>query len=163
MATHPALDMTKVTPASELVGEDEQETQGLRALAQKATDFVTSFRWVRSIRGSYEGLSIAGVVGVFLFNIEPSQAGVDEWLWVVVGDVPPAYLVADDAPNPAKALRVYVQEMQRWVDAVQAGRSVAELIPVNVPPTKEYAAMLQSRLKFLRERVLSDYAEDLAD
>jgi len=82
---------------------------------------------------------------------------------VVVGDVPSAYLVADDAPNPAKALRVYLDEMQRWVDAAQAGKPVVDLIPVNVPPTKEAAAQLQSRLVFLRDKVLSEYAPDLLD
>jgi hypothetical protein len=163
MGPHSALDMTKVTPASERIGDDDQETQDLMALARKATDFLSSFRWVRSIKATYQGISIAGVFGVFLFDIEPSEAGVDEWLWVVVGDVPSAYLVADDAPNPAKALRVYLDEMQRWVDAAQAGKPVVDLIPVNVPPTKEAAVQLQSRLVFLRDKVLSEYAPDLLD
>jgi hypothetical protein len=42
MAPHSALDMTKVTPASELIGDDDQETQDLMALARKATDFLSS-------------------------------------------------------------------------------------------------------------------------
>lgn len=46
--------------------------------------------------------------------------------------------------------------MQDWVDAVNLGQPVENLIPVNAPPTKEYAAMLQSRLTFLKEQLLSD-------
>lgn len=93
---------------------------------------------------------------MFLINIEPSEPGVDDWLWVVVGDIPPAYLVTDNAPDPISALGAYNEVMQDWVDAVNQGQPVENLIPVNAPPTKEYATMLQSRLTFLKEQLLSD-------
>lgn len=40
------------------------------------------------------------------------------------------------------------------VDAVRAGESVEELIPVNARPTPEYAAMLAGRLAFIRENLI---------
>lgn len=108
----------------------------------------------------YAEIAVAGVVGVFLCYIEPeAHENVDEWLWVVVGDVPPAYLVTDDAPTSTGALEAYIVEMQTWVAAVNAGKSVDDLIPVSVPPTKEHAAMLQTRLAFLRSRILPEYAD----
>lgn len=78
-----------------------------------------------------------------------------------MGDLPSAYLTTDDCPNPATALDGYIGAMQEWVDAAQKGRSVAELIPVNVPATKEKASMLKTLLDFLDERILSEYQEDL--
>ena len=48
---------------------------------------------------------IGGVVAVFLFRID-GPPEVDPLLWVVVGDLPTAYLVTDDAPSPAIALDV---------------------------------------------------------
>jgi hypothetical protein len=98
------------------------------------------------------------VVAVFLFRIVPKQEGVDEWLWVVVGDLPSAYLVTDDNPTPASALEAYVAEMSAWVDAVENGRPVADLIPVNVPPTRENSQQLRNRLTFLSANVIPRYA-----
>ena len=92
------------------------------------------------------GIPIPGVIGVFLIRITPAR------------DVPPAYLVMDDAQHPAQALRLYIDEMQLWVDAVRGGQPTTDLIPVTAPATVNYADMLASRLAFLRDRVLSDYA-----
>jgi hypothetical protein len=51
--------------------------------------------------------------------------------------------------------------MSEWVDAVKNGRPVDELIPVNVPPTMEYADMLENRLNYLDTEILIDYKDDL--
>ena len=89
----------------------------------------------------------------------------DEWLWVVVGDVPPAYLVTDDAATPAKALGIYIDLMEEWVDAVEAGEPVGDLIPVAtadgyelIDETPANAAMLKSRLGYLREQIVPEFA-----
>jgi hypothetical protein len=42
-------------------------------------------------------------VVVFLFEIIPSREDVDDKVWLIVGDLPPAYITAEDAPNPAAA------------------------------------------------------------
>jgi hypothetical protein len=155
------VDMTKVEFVAELRGEDAEETEELRALAQMAEKFVTSFSWCNVIEQAYAGIVIPSVIGTFLFEITPTTPDVDRVLWIIIGDVPPAYLVVDEAPNPAMALKQYIELMSDWVKAVEEGRSVEDLIPVNVAPTQEYAAMLKSRLAFLRDRVLPDYAEDI--
>jgi hypothetical protein len=46
--------------------------------------------------------------------------------------------------------------MQRWVDAVRAGGSLQDIIPVNVSPTLEYADMLSTRLSFIRDHFIDD-------
>jgi hypothetical protein len=79
----------------------------------------------------------------------------------VVGDLPSAYLVTDNAPNPACALDAYICEMGRWVTAVKEGKSVVGLIPVNVAPSVEYAKRLEWRLNFLDREILSEYKDDL--
>lgn len=119
------------------------------------------YDWCVDILESYVGIFFAGVVGVFLFKIKPSAEAIDEWLWVVAGDLPPIYLTCDDCPNAACALDSYIGAMEEWVRAAESGGSVADLIPVNVPATPENAAMLKSRLRMLDERVLSQYKEDL--
>ncbi|MFO0444160.1 MAG: hypothetical protein ACK50F_07775, partial [Betaproteobacteria bacterium] len=121
------------------------------------------YDWCKEILEEYVGLLAAGIVGIFLFRISPSRPDVDEWLWVIVGDLPPTYLTCDRCPNPATALDGYIGAMSEWVEAASKGESVAELIPVNVPATPDNAAMLRSRLDFLDQRVLGDYREDLKE
>ena len=88
-------------------------------------------------------------MAVFLFHILPARDGVDDWLWVVTGDLPPAYLVMDESPDAASALRAYVREMRQWTDAARSGESVEGLIPVNADPSVENADRLAKRLDFL--------------
>lgn len=127
----------------------------------EARSFLRFFKWCKEIREEYVGIFIDGVVGVFLFRITPSRADVDEWIWVIVGDIPPAYLTCESCPNPATALDGYIGAMSEWVEAADVGASVAKLIPVNVPATRENAKMLRKRLAFLNDRVLDKYRQDL--
>lgn len=100
-------------------------------------------------------VAIPGVIAFFLFNIVPNAPDIDEWLWVVVGDLPPAYLVTDDAKTVNNALKAYIYEMRRWTQAVSEGKSTDDLIPVNVQPTIEAAKRLEERLAFLESEVLA--------
>jgi hypothetical protein len=158
--TSPALE--KLVLASRMAGEDAEETALLREMLMEAAKFIRTFRWCGAVKESYFGLGVGKVVAVFLFKITPER-NADEYVWVVVGDLPPAYVSIDHARTAAGALDAYIGAMQQWVDAVTEGRSVKELIPVNVSPTKEYAEMLRSRLKFLRKEILSQYEDDLRD
>ena len=141
-------DTSEMTRVSDLV-DDEQ-----LALARKAADFLTAFRWCAGVTESFLAFDIGYPLGVFLFRIEPRLVGVDDTFWVVVGDCPPAFLVCDVAPDWVGALRRYVYEMQRWVDAVRAGNSVDGIIPVGVAPTLEHADMLASRLGFIQDHCI---------
>jgi hypothetical protein len=143
-----------VTPLAEYVSGGKDDAEEVLALADRASAFLATLTWCRGVRERWVGIAVPGVVGVFLLCIEPSSPTVDEWLWVIVGDLPPAYLVTDDAPNPAAALDGYISEMHAWVRAVRDGAPRDDLIPVNAPATPEYADMLESRLRFLRAEVI---------
>jgi hypothetical protein len=157
------IDVSKVVPAASMQGTDAEETAGLKVLLDEATTYLKSFTWCRGIKGAYLGIGVPPILGVFLFEIVPARKGVDDKVWVVVGDLPPAYITTEESPNPATALDSYIGAMEDWVEAARAGRSVQGLIPVNVPPTEENAGRLESRLSFLDQEILSNYADDLKD
>ena len=144
-------DVTSVVPIAVMRGENEQETRGLACMHDEAHGFLSSFSWCRRIEESFFGFGYAGIVAVFLFKVTPATAGVDDWLWVIVGDLPPAYLVTEGNPTPDLAVDAYISEMSKWVQAAKEGRPVKDLIPVNVPPTQENAEALERRLGALRE------------
>jgi hypothetical protein len=150
------VDFTQLVSEFEIVGGDEEETRQLRALLSDARYFVGEFPWCESVREAFLGFGIDGLVGVVLVRIQPGSDGIDEWLWIVVGDLPPLYLVTDLSPTPAAALRTYIGLCQEWVDAVNAGRSVEDFVPIDAPPDAEHADMLERRLRFLATEVLPE-------
>ena len=148
------IDFHQVVQTSDMTGEDEEERELLNQMLEEASDYLTSFAWCEAITESYVGIAIGGVVAVFLFRIRPARTDVDEWLWVIVGDLPTAYITTVGIPDPPSALKAYITEMRRWVNAVTSGRPVSELIPVDVAPTPENAELLAKRLRFLEDRIL---------
>ncbi|MFV2056788.1 MAG: hypothetical protein ACC707_09990 [Thiohalomonadales bacterium] len=127
----------------------------------EAKDEISFYNWCLNIVESYVGIFYANIVGVFLFRINPSVDDVDEWVWVIVGDLPPIYITAEESPNAACALDSYIGAMEEWIEAAEKGESVSELIPVNVLANEENANSLKIRLTMLSERILSQYKEDL--
>lgn len=153
------ISFKKLVPVIQMQGDSEPETKLLQQMLKEAETYLLSFEWCKSIVESYFGLGIGEVVAVFLFRIVPAKKGVDEWLWVVVGDLPPAYLVIDSNSTPLQALKAYVEEMQAWVVAVETGKSINDLIPVDVSPTRDNAKQLKQRLVFLKTKIMPRYEE----
>jgi hypothetical protein len=100
------------------------------------------------------GEYIPGVIAIFLVELHRSEPDVDPFTWVIVGDLPPAYLNPVYCGSPQAALRGYIEEMSAWVEAVQKGESTDDMIPVNAEPTKENATALTTRLRFLEREIL---------
>lgn len=143
-----------VVPTSEMHGESNEETLKLREMEFRARSFLSSFDWCQEIREFYFGDGIADIVAVFFARIESARPSVDEYLWVIVGEVPSAYLVVDASRTPREALEAYIGEMRKWVAVAQNGRHPDDVIPVNVPATPEWAEALASRLDFLEKKLI---------
>jgi len=157
------VNESRLAPTGVIVGDDAEDTRLLQEAEREATAYLDSFDWCGEVLETHLGLGIGGIFAVFLCHIVPGASGVDAWLWVVVGDLPPLYMPTDDCPNPAAALDAYVGAMSEWVSAVQEGRPLDDLPPVAAAPTMEHATMLQDRLKYLDEEILREYEADLAE
>ena len=151
------VDLAKLTPAEQVSGEDAEETVLLREMLHSAKEYVQSFRWCPSIDRVYFGCGVGGVVAVFLFHFSERIGDSDEWLWVIEGDLPSAYLVLDQAGDPASALDVYCQLMDEWAKAVLERRSLEDVFLVKAEPTPDNAKNLMTRLNFIRTRLLPDW------
>ena len=155
------INFNKVVEFNAIDHDLTADIDEIRKLQQEARTFLESHPWCKGVKRVYSGFAYPGVVAVFLFQLIPGHKDVDEWVWVIVGDVPPAYITCDVAPNPAAALDAYIGAMEKWVNAAKNERPVDGLIPVNVPPTKTYAEQLEGRMKFLDGQILSLYKDDL--
>jgi hypothetical protein len=119
------------------------------AMAQRAEQFLTEHRWCKHIIGRWLAWALVDKAGVFYFRLEPVREGIDNELWLIVGDLPPAYIVCDNASTWQEALDAYAVEMMKWVEAVREGRGIEDVIPVNVSPTAEHADMLATRCELI--------------
>lgn len=151
------VDMRTVLSVAHMTGEDDEETGLLQASLHEAAEFLQSHEWCEGIAESYFGLGIGGVVAVFLFRIH-APPPVAEWLWIVVGDLPPCYLVTTDAATPLAALEIYCDLMQDWVAAVRSGRPLDHVVPLQMAPTGRNAVALDTRISFLRTQVIPMFA-----
>jgi hypothetical protein len=148
------IDFSRLSPTADISSESETDTRLLLGMAQEARQYLLSFDWCKSIQKAWFGWGVGGIAAVFLFEIEPATPNVDGMLWVVVGDLPPAYLVTDELPAPLDALKTYVDLMEEWIVAVRQGKSTENCIPVNTTSTRENADALETRLHFLKREFL---------
>ncbi|MDC3961311.1 hypothetical protein [Polyangium jinanense] len=148
------VDRSTIRPTTEMRGEDDAETSELQVMLETARSYVTSFGWCDGIEEEFFGLGIGGIVGVFLFRIRPVGA-IDEWLWVIAGDLPSAYLVTDRAASPTEALEVYCELMEDWIRVVRRGGDLRDAFPVLAEPNPTNADLLERRVVFLRNRIIT--------
>jgi hypothetical protein len=119
----------------------------------EAREYLLGQVWCRGILAGYFGAGVGRVCAAWLFRIDADE-GVDEWLWVVNGDIPSAYLVCDQVKDPKDAFLVYADLMQGWVDAVRQKKPLSEAFPVDAAPTEEMADMLGERIELLRTQIV---------
>jgi len=155
---HPP-SISGVVPIDEMRGEDALEQSLLIDLRDRARNYLLGQKWCFGIGETYFGDGIGRIVGIFLMELKPLPTHIDQWLWVIVGDLPSAYLVTDKAPTPVEALRTYISLMREWVELAYQGEGSRAVIPVNAPPTPEYARMLESRLDVLDDWAGTMFAE----
>ncbi|RVD55724.1 hypothetical protein EN794_051220 [Mesorhizobium sp. M00.F.Ca.ET.151.01.1.1] len=146
-------DLSKVSRLP-LAANDPDSGDDIDAALLEARQYLRSYNWGKNIKAEYLGYGAEGIVYIFLFEILPGRPDVPQWIWVIVGDVPPAYMPGDDVQTPYEVLDGYIGAMEDWVEAARQGKSVAKLIPVNVDANPANAEMLASRLAFLDEKVL---------
>jgi hypothetical protein len=109
--------------------------------------------WCEVVDEGYFGFGIGNIIAVFLFRIQPSAAYIGDHVWVIRGDIPPAFIDCRGVSTPQAALREYVSAMRSWAVAVKSGQSPEGCIQVNAPPTRENAIDLLARLEFVEKYI----------
>jgi hypothetical protein len=137
-----------------IVGDDDQDTALLRSMAADAQAYIESFAWCPPISEAYLASGVGGITALFLFEFFRRIRDRDDRLWVVVGDLPKAYLVVEPNDSPAVVMEQYCGLMEDWIAAVRNGTSLQEVFPVAAEPTPENALSLEKRIAFLLEKII---------
>lgn len=84
----------------------------LKELSKEVIIFVGGLIWCNRIVDVKFDRGWGYIMAVFYVTIERTSKNIPSQLWVVVGDLPPAYIDVDDNPNGACAIDSYVMEME---------------------------------------------------
>lgn len=156
---------SSLVPLQNIFGDDQLDSILLRKMGIDAGVFIRSFPWCTTVLESFFGGGVGGIFAIYFFHIRSSRPDVDPWIWIMIGDVPPAYLPLTDCGSPAAAFRSYMHGMSKWVDFARNGRvgTPAEGVPpVNVPSTPEWAERVNQQLYGLT-RAVKHLFEDESD
>jgi hypothetical protein len=148
------IDSSTFSLDHEIRGESAEETALLRGMLVDARKYIQSYSWCPRIGSVRYAGGVGGIVAVFYVDLERPINRLDKALWVIVGDLPSAYLVVIPSDGVAKALSRYCVLMEDWCGAVLAGSGLAAVFPVEADPTFDNARALQKRIAFLRSEIL---------
>lgn len=139
-------------PIEQLFGEDSFDTKLLTEMAIEAQKFLESQPWCKQVFEGYFAAGLGGIFAIFLFRIDTAAREADEWMWIINGDIPPAYLPLSDEVTPREVFEAYLAGMLRWVAVARGERlNGPDVPPVAVSPTREWADNLKNRLTVLEE------------
>jgi hypothetical protein len=148
------IDTSDFQEESAITGDDPEDTELLREMAAEARAYMEDFEWCPNIESVHLALGVGGIVAVFLFQFDEVIEDDDDALWVVVGDLPSAYVIVEPDDDGRAALSRYCEMMEDWAFNVLKGNSLEESFPVEAEATQEHAEMLRQRIVFLRSEII---------
>ncbi|WP_183563136.1 hypothetical protein [Mucilaginibacter sp. SP1R1] len=133
--------------------------QELNILHEEAQNYLLNFKWCDEIKDSFLYTNIGSVLCIFLFEIINTQNSEDDFVWIVVGDIPPMYLDVYGAKTTKNVIEDYISLSEDWIDHIKAGKSVDKCYPFNAEPTVELAGLLEKRISFMKNTLLDNMEE----
>jgi len=149
------IDTSGFQEESKITGDDSDDTELLREMAAEARAYLEDYEWCPPIKSVHLAFGIGGVVAAFLVQFEEAIDGTDDdALWIIIGDLPTAYVIVEPGDDGDAALSRYCELMEDWAFNVLKGNSLEESFPVEAEPTHENAELLSQRIAFIRTEIL---------
>lgn len=123
----------------------------LEEYCNQGRNYIKRHIWCERVNNAWLAYHLEGIFAINIFEVSSSNPNVDKYIWVLTGDLPPAYIDIESASYPLEVLSAYTEIMQDWVDTVRNNGNVEECYPIEVEANLKHADMLEYRLNFLRE------------
>ncbi|SEO66178.1 hypothetical protein SAMN05428947_103311 [Mucilaginibacter sp. OK283] len=133
----------------------------LPGVYRKAEKYLLDFKWCAAINDSFLYYNLGEVFCIFLFEIDNTQSQEDNFLWVIVGDIPSMYLDVYGPDSTVEVLEDYIHLAEDWIAHVKSKQSVDECYPFNAEPTIELAELLEKKVSFMKNTLLNEM-EDIS-
>ena len=123
-------------------------------LAKKASAYLYSHIWCNKIEKQWLVANWENLFAIFFFKITTNTKDTNEYVWLVVGDLPSICIDVESATNEQEVVKAYITIMEDWIKCVHNKGDIKKCYPINVPPTKGYADMLNTRISLIKEHIL---------
>ena len=155
------IDISEMITIEDIATSDIEYREEVIELTERAKRYLSDMSWCVKLNQGWLAYALGYIIGVYLIHFQPNRDDIPEYVWVVIGDIPPAYLDVEYCPDWLAAVDGYIVEMQEWVDRVLNRLPIDHtVISVNVPPEEEWAESLGSRLKFIQKHIIEDGLDD---
>jgi len=118
-----AIKYSFLTKQEDIRYDNSKDTTDILSAKAEAVKYIKSHKRCTEIEEIFLGIELPGILSVFLFQFKELINKTDKYLWVVVGDLPSAYLVIDNAAEPKEALSGYCERFigiaKRWRTAMK--------------------------------------------
>ncbi|WP_152620366.1 hypothetical protein [Pedobacter lusitanus] len=129
------------------------------SMQARADQYIKGFPWCAAVKTSSLYFNLGEKLCVFLYEIDNSASKEDNFLWVIVGDLPSMYLDTYGPKTTMHVLADYADLAKDWITKVESGLSVAGCYPFNAEPTVEIAEMLKKRVVLIENSVIPNMDE----
>jgi hypothetical protein len=146
------IKVTNLTPALEYYAE-------LAVLVQESKDYLNSHSWCTKINDGWVFINLGRVLCIFLYAIENNQSPDDNLLWVVVGDLPAAYLDTFTVSDTKDVLKVYTELVNDWIVHVESNQSLDDCFPLKSDRSLESTEMVKRRIVLLQNNIMPEIGE----
>lgn len=155
------IETHNMLPVEAIEEQKGDGPEGFDSFLRRVEAFMIENQFCQKIRKGWLAFGVPGILGIFYLELIPAQTFIKDELWVIVGDIPPAFIYTDECPNAFAALQKYLNELALWIDAVRKDESVEGLLPVDAPPIPKFADMLAQRVTFIGNEIMRDYQQEL--
>jgi hypothetical protein len=128
----------------------------LTKVYEEAKAYLMSFAWCRKIIQSDIYLNLGSTLCIFLFEIDNGASKDDNYLWVIVGDIPSMYLDIHGPKTTKQVLEDYIRLAEDWIEQVKMGKSIKNCYPFKAEPTLEMATLLEKRTSFMKNTLIEN-------
>ncbi len=138
------------------IASDIEFYHEVAVLHQEAENYLLGFRWCKKINNSFLYTNLGSTFCIFLFEILNSQSSEDNFLWVIVGDIPPMYLDVYGPKTTKQVVEDYIDLAEDWINHIENKKSVVDCYPFNAEPTIEVAELLDKKILFMKQSLLDN-------
>jgi hypothetical protein len=128
----------------------------LIGMYEEAKNYLKNFRWCKEIKSCNLYTNIGKVFCIFLFEIDNAASKEDDFLWIIVGDIPPMYLDTFGVKSTKGVIETYVDLAEEWINNIKAGEPIDKCYPFNAAPTLEFAELLEKKVSFMKNELMNN-------
>jgi hypothetical protein len=128
----------------------------VKSLYIEAESYLNSFKWCKEIKSAKVYTNLGKVFCIFLFEIENAGSDDDNFLWVIVGDIPAMYLDVFGPKTTKDVVNIYIELAEDWINSIKAGKGANGCYPFDAEPTLELAELLEKKISFMKTTVVNN-------